>query len=180
MGWELKFMKWADEWWSSPFFDYILPWLTHLGSHFAVVLFIIVSWAITRQRRILRYLLLLYAIQSAILYGLKFLVQRERPLFVLEMTSKLSKGPGEILDPSFPSGHACYSFMMATLLATWFPRYRFLFFIIAGFIGWTRIYLGLHYPTDVIMGGLLGYGITNLFLYWVKGLEIKTPIKRSA
>jgi membrane-associated phospholipid phosphatase len=55
--------------------------------------------------------------------------------------------------------------MMATLLATWFPRYRILFYIAAGFIGWTRIYLGLHFPTDVIAGGLLGYGITRLFLY---------------
>jgi undecaprenyl-diphosphatase len=83
------------------------------------------------------------------------------------MASKLSKGPGEILDPSFPSGHAMYAFMMATLLAKWVPRYRIIFYIVAAFIGWTRIYLGLHYPTDVIAGGLLGYGITRLFLHWV-------------
>jgi undecaprenyl-diphosphatase len=57
--------------------------------------------------------------------------------------------------------------MMATLLATWFPKYKLVFFIIAGFIGWTRIYLGLHFPTDVIAGGLLGYGITKLFVHWV-------------
>jgi undecaprenyl-diphosphatase len=88
------------------------------------------------------------------------------------MSSKLSKGPGEILDPSFPSAHAAYSFMMATLLAIWFPRYRFIFFIIAGFIGWTRIYLGLHYPTDIIAGGILGYSITKWFLRWINGLEI--------
>jgi undecaprenyl-diphosphatase len=83
------------------------------------------------------------------------------------MGSKLSNGPGEILDPSFPSGHAIYAFMMATLLAYWFPRSQIIFFLLAGFIGWTRIYLGLHYPTDVIAGGLLGYGITRLFLHWV-------------
>jgi undecaprenyl-diphosphatase len=82
------------------------------------------------------------------------------------MASKLSKGPGEILDPSFPSAHAAFSFMMAILLSTWFPRYRMIFFIIAGFIGWTRIYLGVHYPTDVVMGALLGYGITKLFLLY--------------
>jgi undecaprenyl-diphosphatase len=80
------------------------------------------------------------------------------------MASKLSKGPGEILDYSFPSAHAAFSFMMGTLLAFWFPRYRILFFIVAGLIGWTRIYLGVHYPTDVIAGALLGYGITNLYL----------------
>jgi undecaprenyl-diphosphatase len=54
--------------------------------------------------------------------------------------------------------------MMATLLANRFPRYRVIFFIGAAFIGWTRVYLGLYYPTDVIAGGLLGYGITKLYL----------------
>jgi undecaprenyl-diphosphatase len=166
MVWELKFVEWANGWWSSPLLDYLLPWLTYFGSHFAVVLFIILSWILTRQRKILRRLVLLYAVQSAVIYGLKFLVKRERPLFFLEMSSKLSKGPGEILDPSFPSAHAAFSFMMATLLAIWFPRYRGVFFVIAGFIGWTRIYLGLHYPTDVIAGALLGYGITKLFCHY--------------
>jgi len=166
MDWELNFMRWVDGWWSSPILDQILPWFTYLGSHIAVVLFIISSWISTRQRMVLRRLLLLYGIQSAILYGLKFLVKRERPLFLLEMASKLAAGPGEILDPSFPSGHAAYAFMMATLLSVWLPKYRVIFLILAGFIGWTRIYLGLHYPTDVIVGGLLGYAITRLLQHY--------------
>ena len=164
MIWELKFMRWANEWWSSPALDHALPWLTYLGSHFALILFIILGWIITKQRKVLRRLILLYAVQSAVIYGFKFLIRRQRPFLFLEMASKLSKGPGEILDPSFPSAHAAFSFMMATLLSQWFPRYRIFFYIVAGFIGWTRIYLGLHYPTDVIAGALLGYGITKLFL----------------
>ena len=147
-----------------PILDQILPWLTYLGSHFAVIFFIILSWILTRQRNVLGRLALLYGIQSGVLYGLKYLIHRERPLFFLKMASKLSKGPGEILDPSFPSAHTVFAFMMATILAYRFPRYRVFFFIFAGIIGWTRIYLGLHYPTDVIAGALLGYGITKLFL----------------
>ena len=157
-------MEWANGWWSSPVLDWVIPWVTHLGSHLAIVILIILSWILTKQRRVLGRLAILYGIQSGILYGLKFLIQRQRPLYFLEMASKLSKGPGEILDPSFPSGHALYAFMMATLLAHWFPKFQVIFFLLAGFIGWTRIYLGLHYPTDVIAGGLLGYGITRLFL----------------
>ena len=167
MTWELRFMEWANGWWSSPVLDHLLPWLTYLGSHFAVILFIILCWIIAKQRKILRLLILLYAIQSAVIYGLKFLIQRQRPLFFLEMASKISKGPGEILDPSFPSAHGAFAFMMATVLSHWFPRYRVIFFITAAFIGWTRIYLGLHYPTDVVVGALLGYGITRLFVHWV-------------
>ena len=167
MDWELKFMRWADGWWSSSVLDHVLPWLTYLGSHYAFVLFIILSWAITRKRKVLRYLILLYAIQSTVIYSLKFLIQRQRPFLFLEIASKLSKGPGEILDPSFPSAHADFSFMMATLLAAWFPRYWIIFFIIAVFVSWTRIYLGVHYPTDVIVGAILGYGITRVYIFFV-------------
>jgi len=174
MVWELKFMEWANGWWSSPVLDRVIPWVTHLGSHVVVVVFIILSWILTKKRRVLRRLALLYGIQSGILYGLKFLIQRQRPLYFLEMASKLSKGPGEILDPSFPSGHAVYAFMMATVLATWVPRYRVIFYIAAGFIGWTRIYLGVHFPTDVVVGGLLGYGITRLFIHWID-LRLEKP-----
>lgn len=168
MEWELDFIKWAKGWWSSPFLDHTIPWLTYLGSHLAVILFILISLIVTRQRKIFRHLLLLYAIQSAIIYGLKFLLRRERPLFFLEMASKLSKGPGEILDPSFPSAHTALSFMMATVLSHWFPRYRMVFYPLAGFIGWTRIYLGLHYPTDILAGALLGYGVSKVFFYYLK------------
>lgn len=166
-------MKWANGWWSSPFLDQILPWLTYLGSHFAVIFFILLSWILTKQRKILRLLVLLYAIQSAAVYVPKFLVQRQRPFLFLEVTSKLSKGPGEILDPSFPSAHATFSFMIAVLLSNWFPRYRILFFIVAAFIGWTRIYLGVHYPTDVIAGALLGYACTKLFIHYAAGIRIE-------
>ena len=164
MAWELDFMRWANGWWSSSFFDQLLPWLTYLGSHFAVIFFILLSWVLSQQRKILRHLILLYAVQSAVIYGLKFLIQRQRPPLFLEVASKLSGGPGEILDPSFPSAHSVFSFMMAVLLSNWFPRYRIIFYFSAAFIGWTRIYLGVHYPTDVVAGALLGYGITKAFL----------------
>ncbi len=163
MNWELDFISWADGWWNSSFLDQTLPWLTYLGSHFAVIFFILLSWILTQQRKVLRHLILLYAIQSAVVYGLKFGIQRQRPFLFLEMASKLSKGPEKIFDPSFPSAHAVFSFMMATLLSFWFPRYRIIFYVSAALIGWTRIYLGVHYPTDVIAGALLGYGITKIY-----------------
>jgi undecaprenyl-diphosphatase len=166
MSWELRLMEWANGWWTVPFLDWVIPWVTHLGSHIAVIVFLILCFIFMRKKKNLLYLLLLYGIQSGVVYGLKFLIRRQRPLLFLEMASKISKGPGEVLDPSFPSAHTLYAFMMATLLATWFPRYRVIFFVVAAFIGWTRIYLGLHFPTDVIVGGLLSYGMTKLFIHY--------------
>lgn len=167
-------MKWADGGWASPFLDRIIPYVTHLGSQFAVVVFILICWLVTRRGRVAGCLFLLYGVESGILYGVKFLVHRQRPLAFFDFTARLSRSPGEILDPSFPSGHALYAFMIAAILATWFPRYRLVFYVAAAFIGWTRIYLGLHYPTDVVAGALLGYGLTRLFVRWA-GSRIPRP-----
>ncbi len=165
MGWELKFMEWGKRWWSSPLLDRIIPWVTHAGSHVAVLIFILVTWAITKEPAFLYKLFILYAVLSAAIYTLKFALRRKRPPFFKSAAKKISKGPGEILDPAFPSAHTCFAFMMATLLSHWLPKYWPAFFVPAGFIGWTRIYLDLHYPTDVAGGALLGYGITEIFVY---------------
>ncbi len=176
MDWELRFMQWGNGWWASSVLDAVLPWLTHLGSQVAVAVFILSGWIVTKKRKVLYGLLILYGIQSFILYGLKFSIRRQRPPFALELTSRFPGGPGEILDPSFPSAHTLYAFIMATLLAAWFPKYRIFFFVLAAFIGWTRIYLGLHYPTDVMMGGLLGFGITRLYLSRLDSFQNPSPI----
>jgi undecaprenyl-diphosphatase len=171
MAWELDFMQWANGWWASPVLDAVLPWLTHLGSQIAVLVFFLSSWIAIKKRKIVYGLLILYAIQTAITYGLKYLIGRQRPPFVVELASRFPRGPGEIVDPSFPSAHTICAFMMATLLSAWFPKYRIVFFLLAAFIGWTRIYLGMHYPTDVMAGVLLGYGVTRLFLYGSDSLK---------
>lgn len=164
MAFELKLILWATKLWKCALFDYSLPWLTHLGSHLAVILFLILILLITRKKRIFFSVSLIYLIQSIFIYGLKYLIQRERPVFLIESISKIFLQKGEILDPSFPSAHATYAFMMATMFSYWFPRNRLLFFTIAGFIGWTRVYLFLHYPTDIIAGALLGYIITKILI----------------
>jgi undecaprenyl-diphosphatase len=64
---------------------------------------------------------------------------------------------------SFPSGHAATSFACATVLSAYAPRYRVPFFALATLIALSRIYNGMHYPTDVLAGAVLGV-LTALLL----------------
>ena len=59
-------------------------------------------------------------------------------------------------DYSFPSGHTAASFSIATTIALNMPRLAIFVFVIAIIVGISRVYLGVHYPTDVAAGIILG------------------------
>lgn len=109
--------------------------------------------------------LLSLAISQFIVISLKMLLNRERPYNILEHLNTFGI---ELRDYSFPSGHTTASFSLATTIALNIPRLSVLVFIIAMTIGISRIYLGVHYPTDVLAGMIVGLGIpilTNVFLF---------------
>jgi undecaprenyl-diphosphatase len=57
---------------------------------------------------------------------------------------------------SFPAGHAATAFAGATLLSYLLPRAAPLFILLAAAIGFSRVYVGVHYPGDVLGGALIG------------------------
>ena len=68
----------------------------------------------------------------------------------------------------FVSSHAANIFAAAVVLSYFYPRSKKLFFTIASMVAFSRVYIGVHYPGDIIFGGLLGYGLAWAVLsLWV-------------
>ena len=85
-------------------------------------------------------------------FGLKDVVERARPFVAHPQVDPLYV----VHSSSFPAGHAATAVAGATLLSYIAPRGLLGFFLLAVAIGYSRVYVGVHYPSDVLAGALVG------------------------
>ena len=84
---------------------------------------------------------------------LKALIRRDRP-FVQLHGCQISIQPSDKF--SMPSGHTAAAFLMAGLISHFYPEYAVLSYSWAMLIGFSRVILGVHYPSDILAGAVLG------------------------
>jgi hypothetical protein len=109
---------------------------------------------------------------SVITVGLKLGVDRPRPFVTYPKDiTKYSKAGSH----SFPSGHTSMAFNVATAVTLCYPKWYVYVpaYLWAGSVGYSRMYLGVHYPSDVLVGALIGSGTAILTEYGRKYMEEK-------
>ena len=105
-------------------------------------------------------LALAYAIERPIYTLLKNSLKRNRPFRVMNIQNQVN--PSDQF--SFPSGHTSAAFVFLTITATALPALWLPLFLWALMVGLSRVALGVHYPTDVLVGALMGFGLGQLTL----------------
>lgn len=152
MSWEASFLLWIQENVRSDAWTPIVTFITHLGDHGAFWIILTIAcllWKKTRTPGILMAISLAcnYLVNNILL---KNLVARIRPYEAVEGLNRIIEAQSDF---SFPSGHSGSSFAVAVVILLVCPRkYGIPAIILATLIALSRLYVGVHYPTDVLAG----------------------------
>lgn len=161
--------------WKSGFLDAIMPVITSTSTWrpiyaVALVTLLVLGVREFRQSKSTRYFRWFGAlvVSVAVLdplshHFLKETIARQRPYLVLGDVYKLVESGGG----SFPSNHAVNNAAAAVVNTVFLPRLAWLWWTIAVVVSISRVYVGVHYPSDVVAGFLIGccvgYGFARLF-----------------
>lgn len=160
---------------SNPFFDFLMPTITNFGSLTAMAILCVLMYIFggenTRKIAVIGLAALLLA--NVAVYLLKYIVAEPRPFAVLPNVIQLVS---ESEAYGFPSGHSASSFAVMMVIGLKYrlhikgKSYRLLYPLLAfaSLIAFSRVYVGVHYPLDVIFGAFVGIlsALVVIYIGW--------------
>lgn len=145
------------------FFIFLAQYLPYITVATALILLVLWKKSVTHKLQFLFVFCVIAGLSYLFIY---FVIHpiwpRQRPFFELEGVRSLIDTVGN----SFPSKHAFFFFVLATMISGVRNRVGFWFFIIAILIALGRVFVGVHYPLDVLAGAIFG-----IIMGWV-GVKI--------
>jgi undecaprenyl-diphosphatase len=157
LAWDEHTFRVLNEGWVNPSLDYLMPLVTNGSNYNGPLLVTAIILIVIGRLRGLRFVVL--AIISVVIadaigtHVFKYAFLRPRPCIALEGV-RLLVGCTNL--SSFPSNHAVNSSALATLVILYRPRLSLPAAALVFLIGFSRIYVGVHYPLDVLGGSALG------------------------
>lgn len=154
---ELPILWWIREHLTCPFLDMVMPPISSLARHgefWILLALILLCFKKTRKAGVAMGIAMACGFLVGNL-GLKNLVGRMRPYDMVEVDLLVNT----LSDFSFPSGHTLVSFNAAIALHHYHRKWGIAALVLAALIACSRLYLFVHYPTDVVTGVLLAVGL---------------------
>lgn len=153
-----QFLLWLKDFFAHPLLDRMMIFVTSLANKgmlwIAIGILFLFLGVREKKWRERGLLVLLSLVLNAVVCNLllKPLFSRTRPYDLLGYEILIRR----LGDASFPSGHTSASFAAATALYAIDRRYGIAAYVLAVLIGFSRLYLGVHFPTDVFIGAIIG------------------------
>ncbi len=176
---DYTFVNWVYSF-RTPFLNEIMKVITALGNVSGVAIFlgiVLIALFLLNKKKYIIPILISSLVGEGFVYFMKIIAQRPRPLIQNALITET--------DFSFPSGHAMiaitvYGFVLYFLIQACKEHWQKIALAIVGVvlilsIGFSRIYLGVHWPTDILASYLLG---GSWFCFLIGGIEGKEDIKR--
>jgi len=156
------------------FLNPIMVFLSYIGYVSTIWIIISIVLIIRKETRkagifTLATMLICYAFNDLIIKGL---IDRARPYETIPALTLLTFVPGS---SSFPSGHACSSFAASLILTKFLGKKGALFYILAVLIAISRIYVGAHYLSDVVVGSIVGTTGAFIVFLLARNIGLITP-----
>ena len=160
----------------NPFFDFLMPKITMLANSGWIWIVVAVLMLLFRQYRKAGITLSLALISELIFVNafLKPFFDRIRPFQLNPAAVLLVKPPA---DGSFPSGHTAVSFAAAYVIYHYNKKWGIAAYILATLIAFSRLYLYLHFPTDVLGGIIIGT-LIGIYAIWLSEFVIRRWIPK--
>ncbi len=157
----------------NPVLGVIMLLITNIATLYIGVPIVLALIYFSKKRKLLADLFVGLLIAIALTMLLKMLIARPRPEDIMNVGFWASAAFS-----SFPSDHASTAFVMFGIIGHHLKKWKLWLYLLAALIAISRVYLGVHFPTDVLAGAFLGILVSQLTIKYKLGQRFRKALRR--